>query len=98
MDKVSIIWTEQALEDMDIIADYIAINSIHYAQITVTKLFDRTTILERFPKSGRIVPEINEENIRELIEGSYRILYEIKELNEAIRIEILGVHHSSIPL
>ena len=47
------------------------------------------------PKVGRIVPEKNDENIRELIEGNYRIIYEIRGED---RIEVLLVHHSSRPL
>ena len=43
-------------------------------------------------RTGKIVPEINQENIRELIEGSYRIIYKIVENNQ---IDILTIHHSA---
>ncbi|MBD3748215.1 MAG: type II toxin-antitoxin system RelE/ParE family toxin [Sphingobacteriales bacterium] len=47
------------------------------------------------PKIGRIVPEKNNPDLRELIEGNYRIIYQISKLD---KIEILMIHHSSRPL
>lgn len=47
------------------------------------------------PGIGRKVPEKNDDNIRELLDGNYRIIYEIKGEE---RIEILNLHHSSRPL
>jgi toxin ParE1/3/4 len=47
------------------------------------------------PELGRIVPEKGDASIRELIEGNYRIIYEVKDPD---RVEILLVHHSSRPL
>jgi len=89
---VKLIWTDQAIEDLGNIGDYIALNSEKYARITVQKLFDRTEVLKTYPKSGRIVPEKNEENVRELIDGNYRIIYEIFS-GEVIY--ILAVYHSA---
>jgi len=89
---VKLIWTDQAIEDLEGIGDYIAETSERYAKLTVEKLFDRTQILKTFPLSGRVVPEKNEEGVRELIEGSYRIIYEV--ISE-YQINILTVHHSA---
>lgn len=89
---VKLIWTDQAIDDLGDIGNYIAENSEKYAKRTVSKLYIRTQILKQFPLSGRIVPEKNEENVRELIEGSYRIIYEIFPDNQ---IYILTVYHSS---
>ena len=89
---VKLIWTDQAINDLGDIGDYIAETSEKYAKITVQKLHERTDILKSYPRSGRIVPEKGEENVRELIEGSYRIIYEIKS-NDIIY--ILGEHHSA---
>jgi plasmid stabilization system protein ParE len=47
--------------------------------------------LREFPESGRVVPERNEIAVRELIEGSYRIVYEVREA----RVEILTVFRTS---
>ena len=89
---VTVIWIDQAIDDIHSIAEYIAKDSQKYAAITVSKLFKRVEMLTSHPKAGRVVPETNNENIRELIEGNYRIIYEI--ISEQ-RIEILTVHHSA---
>lgn len=68
---VELIWTDQAINDLGDIGNYIAENSEKYAKLTVKKLFERPDILKTFPQAGRIVPEKNTENIRELIEGNY---------------------------
>ena len=73
---VKLIWTDQAIEDLGVIGDFIAENSEWCAKLTIKKLYDRTNILKEFPRTGRIVPEKNEQNVRELIEGNYRIIYE----------------------
>jgi toxin ParE1/3/4 len=56
------------------------------------KLVDRVDILIEHPEAGRIVPEFEDESIRELIEGSYRIIYKIKSFDE---LGVLRVHHSA---
>lgn len=89
---VKLIWTDTAIHDLGDIGNYIAENSEKYAKLTVKKLFERTDILKRFPKTGRIVPEKNDENLRELIDGNYRIIYEIAS---PIQINILAIYHSA---
>ena len=89
---VKLIWTDQAINDLAGIGDYISENSEKYAKLTVKKLFERTEILKTFPQTGRIVPEKNNENVRELIEGNYRIIYEIIRTDH---INILTVYHSA---
>ncbi|MFN3840416.1 MAG: type II toxin-antitoxin system RelE/ParE family toxin [Cyclobacteriaceae bacterium] len=89
---VKLIWTDQAITDLGDIGDYIAENSEKYAKLTVKKLFERPDILKTYPQAGRIVPEKNEENLRELIEGNYRIIYEIVSADQ---INILTVYHSA---
>ena len=88
---VEIIWTSNALTDLSEIGEYIAKDSPRYAEITVSKLFHKVEILINHPKIGRIVPEAELESLRELIEGNYRIIYEI--VNH--KIIILTVHHSA---
>jgi len=87
-----LIWTDQAIDDLGSIGDYIAESSEKYAKLTVKKLYERADILKTFPLSGRTVPEKSDENIRELIEGNYRIIYEIAPNNI---IYILAVYHSA---
>lgn len=92
---VKIIWTEGAIDDLSNIAKYAESYSETYASSIVSKLFNKTNILKSMPKIGRIVPEKSNADLRELIEGNYRIIYQIKESN---KIEILMIHHSSRPL
>ncbi|MFD2601124.1 type II toxin-antitoxin system RelE/ParE family toxin [Flavobacterium suzhouense] len=85
-------WTDQALYDIENIAEFIAKDSETYAKIQVERFFEETEILESFPLSGRIVPELKDKTIREIIFGNYRIIYRIfsKEY-----VDILTIHHSS---
>ncbi len=89
---VQINWTEQAVFDLKDIKIYISKDSKYYAQKTIASIRFRTQILKLFPESGRIIPEIEVENYRELIEGNYRIMYKIVD---EYRIDILSVFHSA---
>ncbi len=89
---VRINWTFQAKDDLKTIAEYISKDSERYAKHQVLRLKNRTRILKTQIRSGKIVSEINQENIRELIEGSYRIIYKIVGKKQ---IDILTVHHSA---
>lgn len=71
---VKLVWTDQVIADLEDIGNFVAETSEKYAKRTVQKLYETTEILKSYPKSGRIVPEKGEENVRELIEGSYRII------------------------
>lgn len=71
----SINWTSQALNDVQAIGDFIARDAPAFAQVFVDKIFDTVERLESFPRSGRIVPEINQDRFREIIIGSYRVVY-----------------------
>lgn len=89
---VKINWTDQAIEDLTNIAEFIRKDSEKYARITVKNIRDRVRQLQQFPSSGKIVPEIEKTEIRELTFGNYRIIYKIFS---STRIDILTVHHSA---
>ncbi len=89
---VQINWTNLAVEDLKGIHDYISRDSKKYAKIQVLRLRTRTNILKKHPLSGKQVPEYNDDNFRELIEGNYRIIYKLVSVE---RIDILTIHHSS---
>lgn len=89
---VEIIWTERATEEIVSIAEYLEQFSEHYASVMVNKLYKKVGVLKQFPRLGRVIPEIQEEHYRELIEGNYRVMYEI--FDEEI-ILIQRVLHSS---
>lgn len=89
---VEIEWTDFAIKNLNDIGEYIEKDSFLYAEIVVNFLFNATDILENHPLAGRVVPEFNNKNIRELVRGNYRIVYLV--LNDS-RIDILTVHHSA---
>ena len=70
-----VIWTEPALTDVQEIIEYISKDSPIYAERVGVHVIEAPRRLELFPFSGRVVPEFNDDNIRELIYGSYRIIY-----------------------
>jgi addiction module RelE/StbE family toxin len=84
-------WSENALNNLNDIGEYISVDSVKYAQITVEELFNCVQILSTFPESGRIVPEFNNPKIREIIKGNYRVVYKIISKNKMV---VLTVHHS----
>ena len=78
MKKIKLVWTETAVKDFDDIIEYISIDSINNAIEQYEKIKKATIELNEFTKSGRIVPELYEQNIikyRELIVSPWRILY-----------------------
>jgi toxin ParE1/3/4 len=73
-----ILWSPQALLDLESIRDYISHDSPRYAELVVQRLVAAVERLESFPQSGRIVPERNAEDIREVILKPYRIVYRMR--------------------
>jgi plasmid stabilization system protein ParE len=90
MDR-QIIWTESAWSDLDEAADFIARDSAYYAAAFVLEARDVSRILKSQPQIGRMVPELNNPAIRELLVGSYRLIYQIK----SDRVYILGFIHGA---
>ncbi|MBI4931140.1 MAG: type II toxin-antitoxin system RelE/ParE family toxin [Bacteroidetes bacterium] len=72
-----VIWTNPAKIDLRDIHDYIARDSKYYAQKVSQDIIDKSEKLNLFPEIGRIVPEIDDPNIREIFIYSYRLIYEI---------------------
>lgn len=87
---VKVIWTDSAIYDLNEIGEFIARNSERYAELTVQRLFNSVDILEDNPRLGKMVREFEDESVRELIRGSYRIVYQI--INDS-RIDVLTVHN-----
>ena len=83
-------WSRRALRDLEAIAEYIAADSPTYAGIVVKKVVSETKMLVRFPRSGRKVPEFDDDNVRELIVYSYRIIYRLQDDEVVIAAVIHG--------
>jgi len=84
-----IIWSPLAIDRASEIADYIARDKPSAAEKWIDTLFSRVGQLESSPEIGRILPEINDSQFRELIYGNYRIIYRI----ETAQVSILTIRH-----
>jgi plasmid stabilization system protein ParE len=60
-------WTDPALDDLEIIRDYIAKDSPYYAKRFIERIFDAAEKFQNHPQMGRLVPEANRDDVRELI-------------------------------
>lgn len=83
-------WSPRALDRVSEIAGFIAQERPEGAREWIDEIFAAVRRLDRFPESGRVVPEIRRESIREVIHGAFRIIYRI----EADRVAVLTVRHS----
>ena len=84
-----IIWSPLAVERAAEIAEYISRDNPTAAEKWVDTVFSKVAQLKSFPESGRIVPEINNEDFRGLIYGNYRIICRV----EKTQISILTILH-----
>jgi len=74
-----VIWTEPALQDLNEIAEYIALDKVSVANKLVRTIFSSTERLEQFPKSGRKPPELKDSRYLEIIINPCRIFYRIEK-------------------
>jgi plasmid stabilization system protein ParE len=88
---VKVEWSQTAVNDLQQIVEYIAHDKPATAELYRQKILSATRRLENFPRSGRIVPEKNDDTIREIIYGNYRIIYGLTETS----VRIFTVHHAS---
>lgn len=88
---MEIILTDRFLGRAEELSDYIALDDIPTAINWANEVFDRCEQLRSHPESGRIVPEFGRPEIRELIHGNYRLIYEVKTK----QIDMLTIWHTS---
>ena len=86
-----IVWSPQALRDIESIRMYIAEDSPRVAELVVGRIIQAVERLRIFPESGRKVPEHNDPEIREVIESPYRVVYRVR----AGTVEIATVFRAS---
>ncbi|NQZ51085.1 MAG: type II toxin-antitoxin system RelE/ParE family toxin [Moritella sp.] len=72
-----IIWTEPALDNLDDIAEYIAVSNLNAAKLVVEIVFSKVQRLEKIPDSGRVPKEITNLNYREVVVNPCRIFYKV---------------------
>jgi toxin ParE1/3/4 len=79
-----VVLTPQSLADLEEIVTFIAKDKPERACTFGNELIDRALSIAAFPERGRVVPEIGEPAVREIIHSSYRIIYEIFSDREII--------------
>lgn len=87
---MKIVWSPLALERVESIAQYIAEDKPSSALHWVDGLFSCVDRLAEFPESGRVVPEVRLQRIREVVFGSYRVIYSVTN-----QVDILTVRRNS---
>jgi len=85
-------WTEAGLTDLRAAEAYVARHSPQYAYSLVERIFDRSAQLAAQPRLGSLVPEYDEETLRELFEHPYRIIYRIVSEEQ---IDVVAVVHAA---
>lgn len=84
-------WSPEAIEDVEAIAAYIARDSRWYAHAVASRIVATAETIPKHPKMGRVVPEIDQEDIRERFVYGFRVIYRI----EKKRILVATVLHGS---
>jgi addiction module RelE/StbE family toxin len=84
-------WTEAALADLQAAEAYIARHSEQYARAMVERIFDRSELLASQPRLGPLVPEYEDETLRELFVEPYRMVYRLLD----DQVDIVAVVHGA---
>lgn len=88
---MKVLWTRNALGHLTSVYEHIAQDSPRYARRMVDRITSRSRQIAAFPRSGQMVPEYQDPDIREVIEGSYRVIY----LVTSDDIRVLAVIHGA---
>lgn len=85
-------WTPQASADLRAIRRFLARESPRYAEVLEDGILAATARLLAFPLSGRAVPEVGDEAMREVLYRDYRIVYVVVDDDQ---VDVLTVFHSA---
>jgi plasmid stabilization system protein ParE len=86
---MKIFWSPLAIDRSSEIVDYIAQDKPSAAEKWISTVFSKVEQLKASPEIGRIVPELNNAQFREIIYGNYRIIYRI----EKKQMSVLTIRH-----
>ena len=75
---VKLIWSSEAADNLEEICEYISRDSEYYARLFAQKIIMLVEEIADFPMAGRIVPEFQQDDLRERIFQNYRIVYRTK--------------------
>lgn len=88
-----VIWAPRAVSRAAEIVDYIAADQPSAARRWVRELFAKTAAIRQQPRRGRKVPELDRDEVREILFGEYRVIYRL----DPKRIVVLTVRHGRRP-
>lgn len=91
---MKVYWTQSAKNHLRSIFNYIKQDSERYALATVDRITKRTNQISEYPYLGRKVPEYESNEIREVIESPYRVIYRVYDN----QIQILAIVHGRMNL
>ena len=74
-----VVWTDHARRMLDDAVSYVAQDSHPAAQRLLIQALEAASSLDVFGERGRIVPELNQPNVRQLLVQRYRLLYEVTQ-------------------
>ncbi|NCS90063.1 MAG: hypothetical protein AUK34_07520 [Ignavibacteria bacterium CG2_30_36_16] len=86
---MTIYWSPLAVDRLENIFEYISKEENDAAYKLVSKILKKVETLSKFPERGRKVPEANREEIREVFESEYRIIYRV----EAKKVFVLSIRN-----
>ena len=85
-------WANAAIDDLQRLREYFELASPKFAEKLMNQLISRTRTLADFPQSGRMVPEFENVQLREVRSGNYRIIYRLEQI---AKVEIARIFHSA---
>lgn len=93
MAEQTIIWTVSAYKDIQNIVEYISHDSMYYAMAFYDDVMDTAQTLNEFPQRGRVVPEMDDPEMREIFIHRYRLIYRIQKDRIIIQTIIHGARN-----
>jgi len=86
-----LVWSPEAVEDIEVIASYISRDSQYYARAVVSRIVSSAESIPENPDMGRMVPELGNVQFRERFVHKYRLIYRV----ETESILVVAVIHGS---
>lgn len=88
---MNVAWTQRALSDLERIGEYIARHDPQAADRWLARLLARALAIPEMPLAGRVVPEVDRSEIREVFVKTYRIAYRLRD-DEVLILTIVEGH------
>jgi len=92
---VKLVWSQRARQDLAAIARFIAADNPSASRAHIARLRENARSAADLPLSGRVVPEVGSEALRERIVGRYRLVYQVAE--QGIRVVMVFEGHRQMP-